>query len=332
MVYVLRGVKRDSSGSYYYNSSDIPRISVPISKNCDGDMNLPPNVLDDCFGISHDTMPRLPQFMVHHRLTKECNGEEWTTVRGEIVVSKPIEWVPVVAVFDKYAKSMAKTTITRDTKTASTTKLFGKASGFAKLNTEAGGTLWGVKVEFESELKIEGKASHSYKLEAREKQKVEWKTGDEAMWEVAVTMMLKIEDVYTHSIEVRVKNHSAGRNTTLTWDGPGTWSDFYVPNWQVQNVKVDFEFHPVYARGTGYPESLYILPLPVLSEDKKSIKALHVLMSNKGWVHYHAYTSGKQQAPTGLREQYIAWPGCEPIFTLLGKSQLPGVEKVAIKD
>ncbi|KAK9780222.1 hypothetical protein AB5N19_03525 [Seiridium cardinale] len=317
MSFKFDGVKTKSDGSYYYDDKDFPRRRLPISTKCEGDMDLSPSVLHEWFGISHDTLPAIPSVMVVPRLKTEIDphSTDWSVVRGSLVVYKPIEWVPSVIKVKTLPKSKAKETYEREITKVDTEKLFGGVSGFVKTSAKAGGSLFGVKLEVETELKVEGKAEKEVTTNKVEKRTLKWEIGDTVIFEVAVAMLLRVEETYVHSVDLSLKNSASANG--LTWTGGKDWSEIVVNNRDLSEVE-ELQFTGIQGKGNGYSTHLWIQVLPVLEVGGKDVKKLHIAVSSSTWRDWYAYSEGRQERGSKDR-QLLAWPRVQPISTLLAQ-------------
>ncbi|KAK6076707.1 hypothetical protein SCUP234_07102 [Seiridium cupressi] len=259
MSFKFDGVKTKSDGSYYYDDKDFPRHRLPISTKCEGDMDLSPSVRHEWFGISHDTLPAIPRVMVVPRLKTEIDSHSTNCVIK-------VKTLP---------KSKAKETYEREITKVDTEKLFGGVSGFVKTSAKAGGCLFGVKLEVETELKVEGKAEKEVTTNKVEKRTLKWEIGDTVIFEVAVAMLLCVEEIYVHSVDLSLRN-SASENG-LTWTGGKDWSEIAVNNRDWTEVE-ELQFTGIQGKGNGYSTHLWIHVLPVLEFGGKDVKKLHIAL------------------------------------------------------
>ncbi|KAK9415702.1 putative Insecticidal crystal toxin domain-containing protein [Seiridium unicorne] len=195
----------------------------------------------------------------------DSHSADWSVVRGSLVVYKQIEWVPSVIKVKTLPKSKAKETYERKIAKVDTEKLFGGVSDFVKTSAKVGGSLLGVKLEVETELKVDA---------------FKWEIGDTVIFEVAAAMLLRVEEIYVHSMDLSLRN-SASENG-LTWTGGKDWSEIAVNNRDLTEVE-ELQFTGIQGKGNGYSTHLWIQVLPVLEVGGKDVKKLHIAVSSSTW-------------------------------------------------
>lgn len=187
--------------------------------------------LKEWFSISDDTLPDLPAYYISPRLDSTWgdyyyNGSNrgWWKVTGDIVVYQPIEWVPSVVRIRDYPKNSILTTIERERVETTTSKLFAKAE-FA-LEISAGGNYMGMKAG------AKATASTGAAWEKEVKNTIKYTengvVGKEPLTELVVGLMLRVEEVYTHNIDIWVDDR--GQGDSMGWSGGPGWNDIWVPS------------------------------------------------------------------------------------------------------
>lgn len=63
MGYTFAGIKRDSSGAYYYDEDDVSKVRIPIADETER-LRLNKKQLDEWFKINPNTVPELLKTMV----------------------------------------------------------------------------------------------------------------------------------------------------------------------------------------------------------------------------------------------------------------------------
>ncbi|KAF0635461.1 hypothetical protein FPSE5266_01994 [Fusarium pseudograminearum] len=215
MSYVFDGVKRKTSnGEYYYLDDDMPTVRVPISSNCHGDRPMKPEELNNVFGVREETMPSLPGYFTVPDLYHKWGGKygrdkgssDWYYIEGDMVVYRPIEWVPSVVRIKTIPKNELQTTITKEEVVDTTIKLYARADLSIELSAGGSGLGMAAKATATAEIGAEFETKSS-KTDIR---KQEGKLGGTAMNELAVGMLLKVEEVYRRSIYVWVDDRKKG--------------------------------------------------------------------------------------------------------------------------
>ncbi|KAL2012055.1 hypothetical protein VTN00DRAFT_4773 [Thermoascus crustaceus] len=243
--YILTGLKRESSGKYYYDDSDVPRISIPIADETQG-LRLSKKQLDEWFKINPTTMPTLPKTLVCPDMESEPSDSNilqlkgWHHVNGSVAVYEPVEWVPVVREVRRFPKSELPETIKRDKTTIEKTKLYGKVE--SSLEASAGGSYAGMKVE--ARAKVEGSAEASLETEKITKEHMEGTLGEKPLFEVAVGMLLRVKEVYRFRflkddllVTVKLTPVIDQISYDLTWNSGPSWSDIHVQDRDLKEVK-----------------------------------------------------------------------------------------------
>ncbi|EGU86517.1 hypothetical protein FOQG_12853 [Fusarium oxysporum f. sp. raphani 54005] len=316
MSFTFNGVKKDGNGAYYYNDGDVESHRIPLSDQCYGDVRMSREQLEEWFGISNDTLPDLPAYYILPRLDSTWGGTAgggWWNVTGDIVVYKPIEWVPSVARIRDFPKNSIVTNIEKERVETTTTKLYAKAE-FA-LEVSAGGNYMGIKAE----AKAKTETGVEFEKEVRNKDTYTQKgvVGDVALVEVAVGLMLRVEEIYTHNIKVWVDGREKG--DSLGWHGGPSWNDIHIPSRSLSRVG-GLQFSKITMTGGGHSAGLYVQTLPVFDE-KKELKDLHIALSNVGWTDWYAYVAGKKGRSSG--RQLLAYPNYRPSTTLMPLNKTP---------
>ncbi|KAJ9425867.1 hypothetical protein QL093DRAFT_2575451 [Fusarium oxysporum] len=303
MSFTFNGVKKDGNGAYYYNDGDVESHRIPLSDQCYGDVRMSREQLEEC--LLHPA-----------RLDSTWGGTAgggWWNVTGDIVVYKPIEWVPSVARIRDFPKNSIVTNIEKERVETTTTKLYAKAE-FA-LEVSAGGNYMGIKAE----AKAKTETGVEFEKEVRNKDTYTQKgvVGDVALVEVAVGLMLRVEEIYTHNIKVWVDGREKG--DSLGWHGGPSWNDIHIPSRSLSRVG-GLQFSKITMTGGGHSAGLYVQTLPVFDENKE-LKDLHIALSNVGWTDWYAYVAGKKGRSSG--RQLLAYPNYRPSTTLMPLNKTP---------
>ncbi|KAH0421235.1 hypothetical protein CcaCcLH18_13555 [Colletotrichum camelliae] len=311
---------KDNNGAYYYNDGDVKVIRVPLSNECYGDLRMDHAQLKEWFGISNDNLPDLPACYISPRLDstwegyyKDGTNRGWWRVTGDIVAYKPIEWVPSVARIRDFPKNSIVTKIEKERVETTTTKLYAKA-GFS-LEISGGGNFMGMKAE----AKATAETGVEFEREVKnvDKYTQEGKVGDEPLVEVAIGLMLRVEEVYTHNVNIWVDDR--GKGDSMGWSGGPGWNDIWIPSRALSRVG-GLQFSNIRMSGTGHSSGLYVQTLPVFN-DKGELEDINLALSNKGWTDWYAYTVGKKGKSSG--RQLLAYPNYNPSTTLMPVNKAP---------
>lgn len=310
MGFQFDGPAKDNNDAYYYNDGDVKVIRVPLSNECYGDLRMDHEQLQEWFGISNDNLPDLPAYYISPRLdsTSGDSSGGWWKVTGDIVAYKPIEWVPSVARIRDFPKNSLVTKIEKQRVEITNTKLYAKP-GFA-LEISGGGNF----MEMKAEAKATADTSVSFE---REEYTQEGKAGDEPLVEVAVGLMLRVEEVYTHNINIWADGR--GQVNSMSWSGGPGWDDIRIPSRALNRVG-GLQFYNFSMSGTGHSSGLYVQTLPVFN-DKKELEDIHLALSNKGWKDWYAYTVGQKGKSSG--RHLFAYPSYKPSTTIMPFNKAP---------
>lgn len=316
-------VKTDNSGAYYYNDGDVNTTRVRLSDQCYGDLRMDHGQLQEWFGINDDNLPDLPAYYISPRLDstwegyyKQGTARGWWRVTGDIVVYKPLEWVPSIARIRDFPKNSIITEIERERVETTTSRLYAKAE-FA-LEISGGGNYMGMKAE--AKATAETGVNFEREIKNVDKYTQKGQVGAEPLVEVAVGLMLRVEEIYTHTINIWVDDR--GAQDSMGWSGGPGWNDIYIPQRALSRVG-GLQFSNIGMSGTGYSKGLWIQTLPVF-DDKKELKDVHLALSNNGWTNWYAYTVGKKEKSSG--RQLLAYPNYNPSTTLMPANKAPPKE------
>lgn len=306
----FKDVLTDRHGNYYYNYEDIPKASVPISDVSEGDFNLSKDQLKYWFDLSDKTMPNLPKFLIRPRLNSKWGGDSWWNITGDVVVYRPKKWVPNISRTKTYPRSAIETALTETTTTTTTTKLYAGAE--ASLEVSTGASFWGMKVEAKAKVETTISAQRDY-VKVSEL-KTEGKLGDRVVHELWVSMLLEVEEVYSHDLKFWVENTGGKHN--IGWSGGPAWENIWIANESLRYMD-GLKFHPIQMSGSGHSDSIHLVTLPVFKGkgNDKDIDKLHVALSCNDWVDWYAYVTG-EEGPSH-RTQLMAWPAFSATPTLV---------------
>ncbi|KAK2738855.1 hypothetical protein CKAH01_18736 [Colletotrichum kahawae] len=311
---------KDNDGAYYYKDGDVKVIRVPLSNDCYGDLRMDHDQLKEWFGISNDNLPDLPAYYISPRLDstwegyyKDGTNRGWWRVTGDIVAYKPIEWVPSIARIRDFPKNSIVTKIEKERVETTTTKLYAKA-GFS-LEISGKGNF----MEMKAEAKATAETGVDFKREVKnvDKYTQEGKVGDEPLVEVAMGLMLRVEEVYTHHINVWVDDRAKG--DSMGWSGGPGWDDIKILSRALTRVE-GLQFSNIKMTGNGHYAGLYVQTLPVF-DGNGELKDINLALSNRGWAHWYAYTVGKKGKSSG--RHLLAYPKYSPSTTLMPVNKAP---------
>lgn len=323
MVYKFEKPDSDRYGAYHYKDDEFEMVSVPIAEKTQG-ISLTKEDLHMWFGIEEKTQPPLPAYLISQEL-KPGRGDQnyqfptsvhwWRYITGDIVVYRPIEWVPIVSEVARFPKSKLSKELSRVTTTTTTSKIYGRAT--MSMEVSAGANFKGMMVEAKATAETEVEAS--LQKEEIEKLIESGKLGDETIFEVAVGMLLKVEEVckYSFPLEDLWAEDTitttippawplVARSGNLHWGGSQTWGELLIPPSNFDDVK-GFQFQ------SG---SLWTQVLPLLNE-KHEIKDMHIALSNSGWVNWYAYLNGEiHESHDRKTMPWIAWKPLSTFMTI----------------
>ncbi|KAJ0380841.1 hypothetical protein COL26b_000681 [Colletotrichum chrysophilum] len=169
-------------------------------------------------------------------------------------------------------------------------------------------------MEMKADAKATADASVSFE---REEYTQEGKVGDEPLVEVAVGLMLRVEKVYTHNINIWADGR--GQVNSMSWSGGPGWDDIRIPSRALRRVG-GLQFYNFSMSGTGHSSGLYVQTLPVFN-DKKELEDIHIALSNKGWKDWYAYTVGQKGKSSG--RHLFAYPSYKPSTTIMPVNKAP---------
>ncbi|QPC76892.1 hypothetical protein HYE68_007644 [Fusarium pseudograminearum] len=313
--YVFDGVKRKTHGEYYYLDDDMPTVRVPISSKCEGPRPMTPEELDEWFGVRERTMPSLPAYITIPHLYSKLGGKsgkekqnaEYYFIEGHMVVYRPIEWVPSVMLIKTIPKNTIITTIKRKEVVDTKLTIYAGAKLSIELSAGASGMGMAATATATSEVGIDFEKNSTTK----ETWAQEGQVGTTALNELAMGMMLRVEEVYRRSINVWVDGRKKG--DSMGWSGGPGWNQIHVPDKSLRSVQ-GLQFHNIRTPGGGSTQHLYIQTLPVFDKEKK-LKDLHIALSNSGWEDWYAYVVGEKGESQGT--DLLAYPGFRPSITLM---------------
>ncbi|KAF5229660.1 hypothetical protein FAUST_10297 [Fusarium austroamericanum] len=314
--YVFDGVKRKTSnGEYYYLDDDMPTVRVPISNSCHGDRPMKPEELNEWFGVREDNMPSLPGYFTIPDLHSKHGGKsgkeksyaDYYFIEGAMVVYRPIEWVPSVVRIKTIPKNNIITTIKKEEVVDTRAKLYARAELSIELSAGGSGLGMAATATATSEIGVDFE-KNTTKTETWTQ---EGQVGTKALNELAVGMLLKVEEVYRHSINVWVDGRKKG--DSMGWSGGPGWNQIHVPETSLRSVR-KLQFYNMRTSGVGGTQHLYIQTLPIFDKEKK-LKDLHIALSNGGWEDWYAYVVGKKGESQGTK--LLAYPGYQPSVTLM---------------
>lgn len=219
-------------------------------------------------------------------------GNKYWYITGEVVVYKPLAWVPIVRERVTIPKSHFETEYEKKKTTIQTSELYGK--GEACFTMSIGGGWRGLKLELSSTVSVE--ADYRKSTEVKEEITQKGKIGDVVIKEVVMGMCLRMERVYENSVHLYLNDK--GRDNSLIWRDCESSSQadpselIYVG---------PLQFHPISMTGTGHSSSLYLQTLPVFSAEK-NLLYLHLLLSCKGWTSWYTYNGGTVRYNSGWVE------------------------------
>lgn len=144
--------------------------------------------------------------------------------------------------------------------------------------------------------------------------KTEGKLGDRVVHEVWVSMLLEVEEVYSHNLTFWVD--WVGNKHNIGWTGGPGWDDIWIANESLRYMD-GLKFNPIQMSGSGHSDSIYLVTLPVFKGkgNDKEIDKLHIALSCSGWVDWYAYLTG-EEGPSH-RTQLMAWPAYDVTPTLV---------------
>ncbi|KAF4993381.1 hypothetical protein FGRMN_6531 [Fusarium graminum] len=265
MPFKFGGVATDPSNNYYYDLNDVKTISVPLSTTCSGDIQMSHDKIKEFFGISESTLPKLPAYYISPRLNSTW-GAYYSGNSGP-------GWIR------DFPKDALETQI-KSTRTETTTMKLYAGAEFA-LELSGGGSYMGMKAE------AKAKTSTSVEWEKRivniDEIVKKGILGKEPLIELALGLMLRAEEAYTHTIDIWVDDQ--GNN------------GLYI------------QALPVFEKANGNENEKD-------KKEQKEIKDLHIALSNVGWGDWYAYTTGKKGKGLG-GQQLVAYPNYCPSTTLM---------------
>jgi hypothetical protein len=316
----LPGVKKASSGAFYYDDSDINMINIPIGA-CEGDYVLTPAELKRYFSLNADRIGKLPEYLIYPHLNstwnharKKITGRDWWNITGEIVAYRPIQWIPIVNERDTIPSRSFDAEYNKATKKIQTDEIYGRAAGTDLFELSLGGKWKGMKCERSSTSSIEIKAIYITPTEISKSATVEkGNRGNLVLKEIVLGMALQVERVFEHVITMYLNNE--GKRDSLTWDGPESDNKVWVAANSLRDVG-SLQFHPILMTGTGHSDSLWIQVLPVFDESKK-LTDMHTVVSCKGWVDWYAYTPGSKVRNSGRKETLPLPKNKKPLVALV---------------
>lgn len=318
MVFHFEGVKQDSNFAFFYDDNDVENSPVPLAKDVVGDLKLTPAQLKEWFAITQKTLPDLPGYFIVPRLHsswgdyyRQGTARGWWNIEGEMVVYKPIEWVPSVARIKDYPKNSIITSIKKEEMEDVTTKLYAQVD--LSLEITAGGNYMGMKAE----AKTKAESSVSRDLIRKETSTIvqEGKVGDKPLVEVAVGLMLRVEEVYTHDLALWIDDRHA--EDSMGWSGGPGWNDIHVADKLFRHV-TGLQFSNISTTGEGHSSSLNIQALPVFNKDGSNpVQHLHLALSCAGWGDWYAYTQGRQGPSNTNSRKLMIYPRYSPATTLM---------------
>lgn len=169
--YDFTGVKRHD-GQYYYDHGDIPTILIPLDDSTEGNFPLSKGELQEWFGISDTTLPRLPKFLIKPRLSVTFGGTTWKygvfptdrfNVSGSMVVYKPVAWVAHITELSRIPKTQVETEISKETTTTTRKEIYGNVGSIFQVS--AAPNYMGMKVE--ATIKADARAEFGKKQNKR---------------------------------------------------------------------------------------------------------------------------------------------------------------------
>lgn len=265
-------------------------------------------------------MPRLPKYLLRSRIKRSTPGvfhenltieHTWNWVNGEIVVYKPIKWVPYVHEIQLIPKNALDVEIDRSSTTVKETELYGMADFSISADAGLSYKALAVNVTAKAETRIKVTLDTTETKTRREKGTL----GSTPVYEVTVGMMLQVQelgerqlvnnDIWEDSVVVPPNLGIDQPRRFLHWHGSESWGDIHISSDDLANVK-GLQFHD------GH---LFIQTLPVQNENHQ-ISDVHVALSYSGWNDWYAYIHGEMVNQTKECE-YLAWPAWTPAATFM---------------
>ncbi|KXG48986.1 uncharacterized protein PGRI_028560 [Penicillium griseofulvum] len=322
--------KLNRFGQVEYEPSDFPMHSLPMAEHSEG-IRLDQKVLAD-IGIKKEYLPDVPQFILHPNMdhTKKkapfrsvfpyIHEHEPKWINGDIVVYRPIRWVPYVMLIQFYPKSELTTTIKVQTTNVLEKELYGKAS----FSVEASAALSYKDMALGFKATGEGHVTVTRNIKEL-KDLTEEGSFKYAVNELGIGMMMEVEEVARYEFrnddiwEDFYEEEGVPDGTELHWGGDETWEKIHIRSNELNLVKqlqvVDGD--------------LYIQMLPLPSDDKREIADMYVALSfkyketwrrnvtgcKKAWEDWYAYIHGTFHSKVSKQNTYLAWPAWKPIST-----------------
>ncbi|KAF5672293.1 hypothetical protein FHETE_3791 [Fusarium heterosporum] len=315
MPFKFNDTKIDHSGNYYYTDDDVKTVRLPLSTNCSGDIQMSHKQLKEWFSIAEGTLPSVPGYYISPRLNSTWggyysgnSGRGWWRVTGDVVVYKPVEWVACTERMRDFPKGAILTHIEKERTETTKTKLYAGAE--FSLEVSGGGGFMGMKAEVKT--KVSTGVEWEKEIMNKEKYTQSGDLGDRPLTELAVGLMLRAEEVYTHTIDIWVDDRC--QEDSMGWSGGDGWEQIRIPSHALSRVE-GLQFSGISMSGTGHSAGLYLQALPVFDE-RKEIKDLHIALSNAGWGDWYAYTVGRKDKGSGDRH-LVAYPKYRPMATLM---------------
>jgi hypothetical protein len=274
------------------------------------------------------SLKSLPKYLIWPRLSSHPRvGKGWD-IQGEMVVYEPIEWIPIATIVQTHPRSVFEREYFNESVSTTSSEIYGKLA--TELHASASGDLGGVKVEakLSAEFKIEKKINSENTVKITTKGVL----GKKVVNEVWLTMSLKVKPVYSRRI--RLWNNNIKGKHQIMWDND-FWASYLpvalasqpslplaaqpylalatltVSNRTLDRVK-DLQFSNIAMSGDGASGNIRFQVLPVLDEDSKELKDLHIAFSNVGDETWFVYNPKDSYGIELEEPEIVAWPDWEP--------------------
>lgn len=211
-------------------------------------------------------------------------------------------------------KSRFKTESFQETTTITRKDIYGHVGTIFQLSADP--NYMGMKVE--ATIDANARAELRKSKENIKKIRQTGELGDKPVSEVVLGMLIRVEEVYSHSIRLEMDNR--GTSKSLHWTAEQDWSQVEVPHQHLSEVK-GLQFPPVVPMsGDSQVTKLWIQTLPVLDKHHE-ICDLHIAVSSTGWSNWYAYTEAHRGTSKG--REIVAWPAHQPAMAFIEVGQKP---------
>ncbi|KAF9978893.1 hypothetical protein BGZ75_009889, partial [Mortierella antarctica] len=153
---ILSEVPRSLGGECFeYDQDDVAMINVPVA-DCRGDVLLTHDQLERYFGVEPVGDGQLPEYLITPRLhsfwNHNCPKGFWWDITGEVIVYKPIAWVPFVRKISTIPYTEIPTWVTTMTTNIRVSELYGSYEASFKLGAGIG--IEGLKMELSNSISV----------------------------------------------------------------------------------------------------------------------------------------------------------------------------------